>query len=142
MSYRKATIKAAAATKPPPMEAPSLEAAPVKAGRPVEVAERTKLADVLVAVPFEKVPRLVVTPELASALDLDLLSLDPVGNATAVVAATNAATPVDPDSVTVEKTTWGTVRMVEMMTVVDDPTIVRPSLTPAVAVAAWTMVVA
>lgn len=139
MSYRKATIKAAAATRPPPMEAPSLEAAPVKAGRPVEVAERLKLAVVLVAVLFEKVPMLVVTPEPASAPDPDPLSLDPVA---AAAAGTNAATPVEPASVTVEKTTWGTVRMVEMMTVVEDPAMVRPSLTPAVAVAAWTMVVA
>lgn len=130
MSYRKATIKAAAAARLPPIKVPSLEAAPVKGAIPVAEAAMVKLAVVLVAVLFEKVPTVVTAPE-----PLPASEPDPVTTA-AVVAGTKAATPVEPASVTVEKTTWGTVRMVEMMTVVEDPAMVKPSLTPAVSVAA------
>lgn len=68
---------------------------------------------------------------------------EPVCTAAAVVeAGTRAATLVAPDALIVEKATWGTVRMVETVTVVDEPTMVTPWLAPAVCVAAWTMVVA
>lgn len=98
--------------------------------------EAVWLAVVLVAdvtVPFEDPPD-PVSPEPLPDPDSLPDPLEPVATAAApvAVAGTRAATPVEPCSVTVENTTWGTVRTEEIMMVVLDPMIVAPWLTPAV----------
>jgi len=98
---------AIAAAAKPPMEAPTLDAAPVKVKVPEVVGVRPPLAVVFVPAPLpEPLPLLLA--------------------AAAVVAGTKAAAGEEPDAVMVEKATCGTVMMVEMVMVVEEPAMVLP----------------